>query len=184
MEAMEAIPHDAALLLPEGTRLLHIGPPKTGTTTVQAAFHAAAPRLTSQGVHYAGRTRHPRRAAFAVTGRRWLWGGPAADLRNGTDLVYEVRAARLSRCVVISSEASRAGRPMHRSGGSSRTLIRPGFHVVRDPAAVGANPPVVLAAVGPDGIRHAVHRLAGDAARVRCGRRTTVVLGIATGTTG
>ena len=103
MEAMEAIPHDAALLLPEGTRLLHIGPPKTGTTTVQAAFHAAAPRLTSQGVHYAGRTRHPRRAAFAVTGRRWLGGDPP-PITEWNDLVDEVRAAD-ARCVVISSEA-------------------------------------------------------------------------------
>src|SRR4029078_7664309 len=32
---MEAIPHDAALPLPEGTRLLHIGAPEHGTTTVR-----------------------------------------------------------------------------------------------------------------------------------------------------
>jgi hypothetical protein len=29
------------LLVPEGTRLLHIGPPKTATTTVQGALGAA-----------------------------------------------------------------------------------------------------------------------------------------------
>ncbi len=100
---MEATPDDAALLLPEGTRLLHIGPPKTGTTTVQAAFHAATPRLASQGVHYAGRTRHPRRAAFAVTGRRWVGGDPP-PISEWTDLVHEVRTASATR-VVISSEA-------------------------------------------------------------------------------
>ncbi len=100
---MEAIPHDAALLLPEGTRLLHIGPPKTGTTTVQAAFHAVAAKLASQGVHYAGRSRHPRRAVFAVTGRRWV-GGEPPPISEWTDLVHEIRSAASPR-IVISSEA-------------------------------------------------------------------------------
>ena len=46
------------LLLPPGTCLVHIGPPKTGTTAVQGAFHAARAETAAQGVHYAGRTRH------------------------------------------------------------------------------------------------------------------------------
>src|SRR5207249_2973145 len=48
----------AKLLLPEGTRLVHIGPPKTGTTAVQGAFHARRREVLAQGVRYAGRSRH------------------------------------------------------------------------------------------------------------------------------
>ncbi|MEJ7756576.1 MAG: hypothetical protein WKF83_09890 [Nocardioidaceae bacterium] len=33
------------LLLPKGTRLLHIGPHKTGTTSLQGAFHNNRDRL-------------------------------------------------------------------------------------------------------------------------------------------
>ena len=100
---MEATADLAALRLPDGTRLLHIGPPKTGTTTVQAAFHGAGPALGAQGVHYAGRTRHSRRAVFAVTGRRWL-GGEPPPITEWTSLVTEIRAASQPR-VVLSSEA-------------------------------------------------------------------------------
>jgi hypothetical protein len=95
---------EGRLLLPEGTRLVHIGPPKTGTTTLQAAFHAKRAEALAQGVRYAGRTRHSARAVQAVTGR------PAFDRDAGSPpigawlaLVDEVRRAREAR-VVISSE--------------------------------------------------------------------------------
>ena len=42
------------LLLPEGCRLIHIGPHKTGTTALQWAMHVARDSLHEQGVHYAG----------------------------------------------------------------------------------------------------------------------------------
>jgi hypothetical protein len=100
---MEATADLAALRLPEGTRLLHIGPPKTGTTTIQAAFHAEVRALVPLGVHYAGRTRHSRRAVFAVTGRRWL-GGEPPPITEWTSLVAEIRASSAPR-VVLSSEA-------------------------------------------------------------------------------
>jgi len=41
-----------SLLLPEGSRLLHIGPPKTGTSAIQSAARAALPQLREHGVHY------------------------------------------------------------------------------------------------------------------------------------
>jgi hypothetical protein len=110
---MEATTHDAALLLPEGTRLLHIGPPKTGTTTVQAAFHAAGPELASQGVFYAGRTRHPRRAVFAVTGRPWV-GGKVPPMTEWTGLVDDVRAAAQPRAVISSEAFAQADGPQIR----------------------------------------------------------------------
>jgi hypothetical protein len=56
------------LLVPEGTRLLHIGPPKTATTTVQRALNAARDDLLAQGVRYVGQRRRQARAlAGSVT---------------------------------------------------------------------------------------------------------------------
>lgn len=93
------------LLLPTGTRLLHIGPHKTGTTAVQGAFAAADDRLAEYGIRYFGEVPGVRhlRAALAVTGRRALLGEAQPDLTNWTRLVDEVDGAGADR-VLISSE--------------------------------------------------------------------------------
>lgn len=90
------------LLLPEGARLLHIGPHKTGTTAVQQAFDRARPELKRFGVHYAGRTTQTYDAAVDLLGNPGRLGVPR---RRGAwdELVDEVRAAADQR-VVISSE--------------------------------------------------------------------------------
>lgn len=43
---------------PDGSVILHIGPHKTGTTTLQAAFHQNREPLEAQGVHYVGSRAH------------------------------------------------------------------------------------------------------------------------------
>jgi hypothetical protein len=91
------------LQLQAGTRLLHIGPHKTGTTAVQGAFHLARRQLAEAGVVYAGPDRQPMLPALAVTGRPPLLGGPSPVMANWTDLVREVRDAGPQR-VVVSSE--------------------------------------------------------------------------------
>lgn len=91
------------LLLPEGTRLLHIGPHKTGTTAVQGAFHLARQRLAEHGVAYAGRDRQALLAALAVTNRPPLLGGPLPKAGHWDALVQDVQQSTASR-VVISSE--------------------------------------------------------------------------------
>jgi hypothetical protein len=90
--------------LPRGTRLVHVGPPKTGTTALQASFHRQRGALLRQGVRYAGRARHSASAVLAVSGR------PAFDQDEGPpsidrwlELVADVRTAVEPR-VVISSE--------------------------------------------------------------------------------
>ncbi len=96
---------DAAvdLLLPEGTCLLHIGPPKTGTTSLQAAFWAARRDALAQGVRYAGRSRHESQAALAVA--RSTPGAPdRPTIQRWHVLADEVRRAKEPR-VVLSSEA-------------------------------------------------------------------------------
>jgi len=91
------------LLLPKGTRLLHIGPHKTGTTSLQGAFHKNRDRLAEHGVHYAGKGRQPRAAAAAVTLERVLDGFSASSAADWPALVKEVASSDADR-VVISSE--------------------------------------------------------------------------------
>jgi hypothetical protein len=88
--------------LPPGELLLHIGPFKTGTTTVQAAFHQNREALARQRIHYAGRGSQPMAAAMEAAGRETL-----PTLGRGPDrwsrLLEEIRAAD-ARHVVVSSE--------------------------------------------------------------------------------
>ena len=55
--------------LPEGVRLFHIGPAKTGTTSLQAAAAATRPQLLAHGVLYPGQARSQRDAVAAFLGR-------------------------------------------------------------------------------------------------------------------
>jgi len=57
-----------SLRLPEGARLLHIGPQKTGTTSLQAAMHARRDDLARHGVVYAGKGMRPRAPIWALIG--------------------------------------------------------------------------------------------------------------------
>ena len=88
--------------LPERTRVLHVGPGKTGTTAVQSAFHHNRAAIAAHGVHYAGRGSQPRVAAnqaLTLSPNRADW-----PLDRWTGLLAEIDAADTKR-VVISSEA-------------------------------------------------------------------------------
>lgn len=96
-----------SLLLPEGTRLLHIGPAKTGTTSLQSAFHTNRGALAAHGVHYAGRGTQPRAAAGAVAiGRRIA--GHQQGMEAWPQLVQEVRDSTAKRVVISSETFARA----------------------------------------------------------------------------
>ena len=103
-------PFAQLLPVPEGTRLVHIGPPKTGTTTLQAAFDRARDSLLPQGVRYAGPRRHSREAAMAASrtgpgdGR-----GSARGEREWQAIVGEMRSATEGRVVFSSERLSHAG---------------------------------------------------------------------------
>jgi len=92
------------LLLPTGTRLVHIGPPKSGTTAIQSALWAARPELLKQDVRLVGWSPNSPRAAHAVTRRP-----PAASdvrvpprIEEWTRLVGEFTRAREARAIVSS----------------------------------------------------------------------------------
>jgi hypothetical protein len=89
--------------LPPGSVLLHIGPHKTGTTTLQGAFHVNRESLAAQGVHYAGRDRQPMLAALAMSGRPGRLGDEQPTHEHWSALVDEVGLADSTR-VVVSSE--------------------------------------------------------------------------------
>jgi Sulfotransferase domain len=88
--------------LPERAILLHVGPHKTGTTAIQAAFRIAGAALAEHGVRYVGSRRHRVDAAQAV---RSADPKPSDGhgLRQWRALVDEARTAADAR-VVISSE--------------------------------------------------------------------------------
>ena len=97
-------PGVAITALPVGSRILHIGPPKTGTTALQAAFHRSRRDAEAQGVHYAGRGRHAMTAVLAGTGRPSPWSSARrVDRGPWNRLVGEIRRSRADR-VVLSSE--------------------------------------------------------------------------------
>jgi hypothetical protein len=92
-------------LLAPGTRLVHVGPHKTGTTAVQGAFHRSRKLLRDHGVGYFGEVAGVRhlRGALAVTQRRGLLGETVPDMIHWTRLVEQV-AAEGDRRVLVSSE--------------------------------------------------------------------------------
>lgn len=59
--------------LPPRTRLFHIGPPKTGTTALQAVAAASRPALLANGVLYPGHRRNHQLAVAAFMGRGFGW---------------------------------------------------------------------------------------------------------------
>ncbi|MER6342990.1 hypothetical protein ACWC10_02065 [Streptomyces sp. NPDC001595] len=89
--------------LPRGTRLLHIGPHKTGTTAIQGALFAARDRLPAHGVAFPAHTRHPMEAALAACARPAMMGDAVPTDRHWTRLLDQVRATG-GHTSVISSE--------------------------------------------------------------------------------
>jgi len=89
--------------LPRGSVLLHIGPPKTGTSALQGACHVGRDALRNAGILYAGSGVQPSTAAFAVTEREHPSTGRPPSMRHWNSLVREVTSAR-SQSVLVSSE--------------------------------------------------------------------------------
>ncbi|MGW3910079.1 hypothetical protein ACWEBX_00920 [Streptomyces sp. NPDC005070] len=89
--------------LPAGTRLLHIGPHKTGTTSIQGALFAAKDAMAARGVDFPAHSRHPMEAALAVCGRPGMMGDARPAERHWRRLVDAVHATG-GRTSLISSE--------------------------------------------------------------------------------
>ncbi|MFI5689691.1 hypothetical protein [Streptomyces sp. NPDC051636] len=89
--------------LPVGTRLLHIGPHKTGTTALQGALFAAKETLPRYGVEFPAPSRHPMEAALAACARPAMMGDARPTGEHWTRLLEQVHATG-GRTSVVSSE--------------------------------------------------------------------------------
>ena len=160
---MDAPPRVTDLLVPAGTRILHVGAQKTGTTAIQASLVAAREALPAQGVRVIGRERQPDHAVLAVLGRPTATGAPAPSPGLWDQLVGRFRAATEPRTILSEENLSFADRATigaHRAGPGSRTGAGR-----RDPAPHRPDPALALAAVRPGGHHRRPGRVA--ARRVR-----------------
>ncbi|MFI9542995.1 hypothetical protein ACIHAR_03420 [Streptomyces sp. NPDC052016] len=88
--------------LPAGTRLLHIGPHKTGTTAIQGALFAAKERMPAYGVEFPATSRHPMQAVLAACARPGMIGDTRPTEGHWNRLVEQVNATGRSTSVISS----------------------------------------------------------------------------------
>jgi hypothetical protein len=93
------------LPLPEGSRIVHIGPHKTGTTALQAAFWNNRKAVEQQGVHYASNGRHAMTAVLAGIEHisPWTVDKRPPPMWKWERLLNDIRSSKAKR-VVLSSE--------------------------------------------------------------------------------
>jgi hypothetical protein len=116
------------LELPDGTRLLHIGPHKTGSSALQNALHLARERLAAQGIVYPGRGRQTLLPILAVTGQPALLGEAPASMSHWDNLVRVIAEAGDQRVIVSSEFLAEAREEV--AGRVVRELGGPRAHVV------------------------------------------------------
>ena len=93
------------LPLPEGSRIVHIGPHKTGTTALQAAFWNNRKAVAKQGVHYASNGRHAMTAVLAGIEHisPWTIDKRPPPMWKWERLLNDIRSSNAKR-VLLSSE--------------------------------------------------------------------------------
>ena len=88
----------------DGSRVVHVGPPKTATSSLQGALHLSREQLAEHGVRYAGKTRHPRGAATYAALGRVAEGNPERNRRTWKRLATQMREST-DRVIMTSSES-------------------------------------------------------------------------------
>jgi hypothetical protein len=89
--------------LPAGTRLLHIGPHKTGTTAIQGALFAAKDTMSEHGVDFPSHSRHPMEAVLAACAHHAMMGDTAPTDGHWRGLLHSLGETG-ARTSVVSSE--------------------------------------------------------------------------------
>jgi hypothetical protein len=99
--------------IPEGARLVHIGPHKTGSTAIQVALHDAGDRLAEHGVAYVTTGGYrPRKAGWALGLRGRPSGTEPPPIRQWERFVAAVEAADSLRVCVSNEDFGRATEPL------------------------------------------------------------------------
>ena len=93
---------------PRGSKIVHIGPPKTGTTAVQSALFRRKADLAAYGVDYPGQRRHERAAVSAVAFEATLAGYSDDIVQEWARFSREARGSTADRVFVSSESFSRA----------------------------------------------------------------------------
>lgn len=90
--------------LPPGTRVVHIGPQKTGSTALQSALHGARDELAAANVYLprGGLRRREAGWALGLMGR-WL-GAPMPPIERWTELTDEIAENTGDGIAIISNE--------------------------------------------------------------------------------
>lgn len=101
-------PDDADLLLPSGAILVHVGPFKTGSSSLQMALYTRRSEILELGVHYPGTAYRHLRPIAAVMGRGPR-GVPSVPPEEWDELVAEIRTVDAPRTVLSSEGLSTAG---------------------------------------------------------------------------
>ncbi|MEP9362460.1 hypothetical protein ABLE68_05800 [Nocardioides sp. CN2-186] len=97
---------DQDLLLPDGSVLVHIGPPKTGTTALQASLHLHREELAEHGVLYPGPTHRFARPGWALIGKSPP-GIPVVPIAEWDAAAKEIRESGARRaCISTESFAT------------------------------------------------------------------------------
>lgn len=103
--------HDRPRALPDGSRVVHIGPSKTGTTGLQAAFDAQRDELARHGVEYVSWTRHAYSAAKYAVDKAEPWHKKRAA-KKWRRLSQGMQGSQ-ARIALYSSEALSQGKRPH-----------------------------------------------------------------------
>lgn len=115
------------IALPDGASLLHIGMPKTGTTSLQAALDESRAALEELGVHNVTRNRHEMKVALTAAGTLpGYWGDDWQE--RWRELAEDFRTSS-ERCTLWSSETLTQAKP-DRIRHIAEQLGRDDIHVV------------------------------------------------------
>src|SRR5262245_18300366 len=99
----------AGSTIPDGARLVHIGPHKTGSTAIQVALHSARDRLAEHGVAYVTTGGYrPRKAGWALGVRGRPSGTPQPPIEHWQKFVADVDAADAPRICISNEDFGRA----------------------------------------------------------------------------
>jgi len=96
------------LLLPPGSRLIHIGPHKTGSTAIQVALQQARGAMGEYGVYYPSGPYRRRRAGWSLGLAGRPAGTTAPPVKLWENLVAEVAGAGDVRVCVSNEDFGRA----------------------------------------------------------------------------
>ncbi len=101
-------PRQTVVPVDPATRLVHIGPHKTGSSAIQNAMHVSRASLAANGVHYAGRGVRPRRAVWSLGVRGRPAGSERPPLKHWKALLRDIDSARGLRVCLSNEDFGRA----------------------------------------------------------------------------